>query len=534
MSDALPGRSHDTTDGFLLPAVPVTSLADYRAAGGGRGLERARELGPDQTIAEVRLARLRGRGGAGFPTGAKWASVRTAPGDVRYVAVNAAEGEPGTFKDRALMRASPYQLLEGLAIAALAVGAQEAFVAVKHTFSAEIAGLTRAIDEMAADGWFDVAVSVVLGPDEYLFGEEKAMLEVIEGNAPLPRLLPPYQQGLFATGVQLGWQAHDAGPGTPTAALGGGGAAPGPGPGGEGAGQTSEAFAQAAGPAGQAPRSAGQAPRSAGQAPRSAGQAPGQANPTLVNNVETLCNVPHILANGAEWFRGFGTEQSPGIVVATVVGDVAHAGVAEVELGVSLRDVIDLIGGGPRPGRTLKAAFSGISNPVLTGGDLDTPLTYEDFAAIGNGLGAAGFIVYDDSACMVEVARLFSQFLYVESCGQCPACKLGTQAITERLDSVELGRGTDLDIETIGGRLRTVTDANRCALPVEEQNIVASVLRAFPEEFVDHLEGRGCPRPRALVMPKLVDIVDGEAVYDEHYELKQPDWTYADGAPAEA
>jgi len=465
--------AHDTSEGFLLPPEPIASLADYRAIGGGTGLERARALGPEQTIQEVTLARLRGRGGAGFPTGVKWASVRNAPGDTKYVAVNAAEGEPGTFKDRAILRANPYQVLEGTAIAALSVGAREAFIAIKERSTVEIARLRSAMEEMAAAGMFEVGVSLVLGPDEYLFGEEKAMLEVIEGNAPLPRLLPPYQHGLFATGVQLGWQTHDAEPGT---------------------------------------------------------EASRQMNPTLVNNVETLANVPHILARGAEWFRGFGTPQSPGVVVCTVVGDVVHPAVGEVELGVSLRDAIARIGGGARPGRTVKAVFSGVSNPVLVPADLDTPLTHEDFAGIGNGLGAAGFVVYDDTTCMVEVASLFSRFLWVESCGQCPACKLGTQAITERLVAVESGQGTDLDIEVIGARLRGVTDANRCALPIEEQSVVSSLLVAFPEEFVAHLEGRGCPTPRALTMPKLVDLEGGRATYDPHQEHKQPDWTYADAA----
>ncbi|HEY2430013.1 MAG TPA: NADH-ubiquinone oxidoreductase-F iron-sulfur binding region domain-containing protein [Acidimicrobiales bacterium] len=471
--------AEDTAEGFLLPPRPVTSLEEYRSRGGGEGLDRARRLGPDQTIQEVHLARLRGRGGAGFPTGTKWRSIRSAPGDVKYLAVNAAEGEPGTFKDRALMRANPYQLLEGVIIAALAVGAREAFLAVKHSFSPEIAALRRALEEMGSAGWLDVPVRVVEGPDEYLFGEEKALLEVIEGNAPLPRQLPPYQYGLFATGVQLGWAAHGAEPGTP----------PPPG---------------------------------------------GSVNPTLVNNVETLSNVPHILARGAEWFRGFGTEGSPGIIVCTVVGDVVRDGVGEVEMGVTLRDAIDRIGGGVPAGRTIKAVFSGVSNPVLVDADLDTPLTYEDFASAGSGLGAAGFIVYDDTTCVVELALLLSRFLYIESCGQCPACKLGTQAITEALVNLQEGQGSELDIEIIGARLRNVTDGNRCALPIEEQNVVSSLLRHFAEEFVEHLEGRGCTSERELVVPKLVDIVDGRAVYDEHYRFKLPDWTYADGTPPEA
>src|SRR5579864_5961618 len=193
--------ARDTTEGFLLPPVPVTSLAEYEQNGGCRGLRKAQQLGPAGTIAEIGRSGLRGRGGAGFPTGRKWESIRSAPG-THYFAVNGAEGEPGTFKDRAILRANPYQLLEGAAIACLAVGATEGFIAVKHTFVRELAGLRRAAQEMTAAGALgQVPLTIVEGPDEYLFGEEKALLEVIEGKAPLPRMFPPYQQGLFATGI---------------------------------------------------------------------------------------------------------------------------------------------------------------------------------------------------------------------------------------------------------------------------------------------------------------------------------------------
>jgi NADH-quinone oxidoreductase subunit F len=172
--------------------------------------------------------------------------------------------------------------------------------------------------------------------------------------------------------------------------------------------------------------------------------------------------------------------------------------------------------------------FSGVSNPVVTGDQLGTALTYEAFEQAGSGMGAGGFIVYDDTACMVEVARLFSRFLAVESCGQCPPCKIGSQAITERLARIEAGAGTEQDVAEIGGWLDRVTDGNRCYLAVEERVLVASMLRAFPEEFTAHLEGNGCPFPRPVVFPKLVDLGGGRAVYDDGYHLKQPDWTYAD------
>lgn len=231
---------------FLLPSAPVRSFEDYLAtATGGGGVARAQELGPDATIEELTRAGLRGRGGAGFPTGRKWASIAGQPGTRRFVVCNGAEGEPGTFKDRALLRANPYQLVEGVIIAAFAVGADTAYICVKSSFERERELVTTAIQDFQQAGICrDCEVIVVSGPDEYLFGEEKAMLEVFEGKPPLPRLSPPYESGLFASGPQSGWEST-----TPVAI-------------------------------------------------RNTGP-----NPTLVNNVETLSNVPHILVHGADWFR---------------------------------------------------------------------------------------------------------------------------------------------------------------------------------------------------------------------------------------
>jgi NADH:ubiquinone oxidoreductase subunit F (NADH-binding) len=458
----------DTTT--LLPSPAITELADYLSAGGGRGVIRAWELGGEGVIEEIERAGLRGRGGAGFPTAQKWRSVRNAGLGVTYAVCNAAEGEPGTFKDRALLRANPYQMLEGLAIAAFAVDAREVFIALKASFEMEVEVVTRAVREIEhADLLGGLTVGIVTGPEEYLFGEEKALLEVIEGNEPLPRWLPPYMHGLFATAPQLGWEAQEAEDG---------------GSGTEG------------------------------------------SNPTLVNNVETLANVPHILANGADWFRSKGTEESPGTVLVTVVGDVETAQVLEVELGTPLRAVLELCGA-PRPNRTIKAVLSGVSNVVLPATDLDVPLSYEHLRGIGSGLGSAGFIVYDDTACMVEVAATMSRFLAVESCGQCPACKLGTGAITTALQRLTRLVADDADIDRIHRSLLTVSDANRCFLPVEEQQLVGSILRAFPEDFAAHLEGR-CPAPRTIPVPKIVDITDGRAIYDERQARKRPDWTYAE------
>ena len=458
---------------FLLPSEPIESLDAYLATDvGGSGVRRAHELGPAETIDVVSRSGLRGRGGGGFPTGQKWAGVAAQSGARRYLVCNGAEGEPGTFKDRALLRANPYQLVEGMVIAAFAVGAAEAFICLKASFRRELDAVTRAVQEFQTAGICgDCKVTIVAGPDEYLFGEEKAMLEVIEGNEPLPRWLPPYLHGLFATAPQMGWQSHD-----------------------NAAGSTNSG---------------------------------GGSNPTLVNNVETLSNIPHILVRGAEWFRSMGTADSPGTIVTTVVGDVVAPDVGEVEMGASLRAVIDAVGSGPVAGRSVKAVFSGVANAVVTARDLDVSVSYEGFEAIGSGMGSAGFIVYDDTTCMVDAAYRFSRFLSIESCGQCPPCKLGSSAITEHLERIETGVGNDGDLDAITGWLGHVTDGSRCFLAAEEQIVITSILRAFPEEFSEHIELGRCPRPRRLPIPKLIDLADGRAVYDDSIWRKQPDWTYA-------
>src|SRR5437764_2982750 len=275
----------------LLPPEPIESLDQHLATEtGGLGLERAVEIGPAATVREVERAGLRGRGGGGFPTGRKWAGVAAQTGARRYLVVNGAEGEPGTFKDRALMRANPFQLVEGAIIAGFAVGAAEVFIALKASFERELQAVTAAVQEMQEAGICrDCQVTIVRGPDEYLFGEEKALLEVIEGNAPLPRLFPPHEHGLFATAPQTGWEAKEPPPGE-------------------------------------------------------AGRL--ESNPTLVNNVETLSNVPHILAHGADWFRSMGTPESPGNLVCTVVGDVVAPDVGEIELGTALGAAVDAVGSG--------------------------------------------------------------------------------------------------------------------------------------------------------------------------------------------
>lgn len=417
--------------GHLLPDRPVPSLDDYLKQGGGEGLERAHALGAEQVVAEIRSSGLRGRGGAGFPTGVKWRGTAAEAGP-RYVVCNAAEGEPGTFKDRALMRANPYQLLEGVAIAAFAMDAAEAVIGIKASFRTEIARLDGAAAEMIAAGMLEgTELRLAEGPDDYLFGEETGLLEVIEGRDPLPRLYPPYVQGL-------------------------------------------------------------------------ASRPDGTSSPTVVNNVETLSNVPHILARGVDWFRSIGTERSPGTMVFTVCGDVRRETVVELPLGSPLSALIYEHGKGLEAGRRPRAVVSGVANRPLTAAELETPLAFEAMADIGSGLGAGGFLVYDDTTCIVEMAAALSGFLQTASCGQCPPCKLGTTTFASGFGDIVDGGGSLEELEELAAWTGRVTDANRCGLGTGQRHLAAGVLEAFTEEIVACMERR-CPGHRGLLAPVILD-----------------------------
>lgn len=459
---------------WLLPDQPVASLDDYVGRGGLDGLLAARASSPEEVIDIVGRAGVRGRGGAGFPTARKWAGVRGAAStdDECFVVVNAAEGEPGTFKDRALLRANPYAVLEGALIAAHCVDARRIVFATKTIYAEQLGAVRRAVTELASGGWLqDLDLSIVEGPDHYLFGEETALLEVVEGDDPLPRQIPPYLYGLYTTGPQLGWSAGiDDSPGGPAIA---------------------------------------------------------SSNPVVVNNAETLGHVALVCRHGPAWFRDLGTDDSPGPAIVTISGDVRRPVVVEVPLGVRLGELIEEVAGGPPPGRTVKAVLSGVANPVLPADRLDAPVSYEGLSAAGGGLGSAGFIVYDDRRNMVDVAYQVSKFLHVESCGQCNACKLGTQHITALLEQLVDGVDPEVDVgATFRRQLAGVTDAARCYLPTQEQHLIASLLDRFPDDVA--LRVAGIPGDPDVVLPKLVDLRDGGAELASEPPYKHPDWTYRD------
>jgi NADH:ubiquinone oxidoreductase subunit F (NADH-binding) len=452
----------------VLDRAPCPNLDAYRATGGGGGLQAAVKLGPAAVIEEIAASGLRGRGGGGFPTGRKWTTVAEArsPGYPTTVVVNAAEGEPATFKDRALLRRNPFKVLEGALIAAFAMGANSVVVGLKASASREHRRLRRAMAEVQAAGWADgLELRLVLGPDAYLFGEETALLEVIEGRQPLPRVTPPYRRGLedddtrSAGGVAL--------------AVPGGGDEP----------------------------------------------------PALVDNVETLANVPAIVAEGADWYRSLGTERSPGTIICTLVGDTLRHGVAEFEMGTPVAEMVGRIGQGPRPGRRLESLLPGVAGPLLPAHLFDTPLTYEDLEAVGSSLGSAGFTAFDEQVDPVAIAHGVARFLAVESCGQCEPCKRDGLALAEDLDTIRRNAATADDVSAVSDRLSTVTDGARCFLAYQQERVIGSVLRLWPDQLAAHAERRVAPSAPVLIAP-LVDLAEGQARYDERHARKQPDWSY--------
>jgi NADH-quinone oxidoreductase subunit F len=471
-----------TTVHRVLFPHPLATLDEYLQAGGGEGLEAARKVGPDSLIAEIEASGLRGRGGAGFPTGTKWRTVaenRSAE-EPATVVVNGAEGEPGTFKDRTILRNNPYQVVEGALIAARAVGADGAILALKASFGPELQRLREVVNEIQAAGWADgVELAVFEGPSEYLYGEETALLEVIDGRDPFPRIAPPFRRGVKEV-VETESDAES--------------------------GSGLSAHVDMAGPEDES-----------------------VAPPTLVDNVETLANVPRIIARGAAWFRTAGTEKSPGTIVCTVTGSTQRHGVGEVIMGTTLREVIEEVGGGVRPGRKVKAVMTGVSNGLLPASLLDTPLTYEDMSAAGSGLGTGGFMVFDDTDDLVALAAGVSRFLAVESCGQCTPCKQGGLAIADLLAALSRSEATADAVANIGSHVSTVADRSRCYLATQHQAVVASLFEKFPDEVAGHAGTQPQVAGREpLLVAELLDIDDGSATVDERHAQKQPDWSFDD------
>jgi NADH-quinone oxidoreductase subunit F len=454
----------------VLDQRPVRSLREYVEMGGGNAARLARQASPEEVVELLCTSGLRGRGGAGFPTGPKWRTVAASRSkrDVTTVVVNAAEGEPGTFKDRALLRTNPYRVLEGAMIAATTMRSDQICIGIKGTFAQEISRLTSAISEMREAGWLDdLDVQFVLGPSSYLFGEETALLEVIEGRQPFPRVTPPYRRG-----VQVG------------------------------------------------------STRSAGRV-NLATSGGNEAPPALVDNVETLANVPLIVDLGAEWFRELGSERSPGTVICTVTGATRRSAVGEVAMGSTLREVIDLIGWGPRPGHSVQIVIAGTANAFISSDLLDTPLTYEAMKDAGSGLGSAGFIVFDERTEPASVAAGVARFLSIESCGQCEHCKGDGLDIAERLRRSLGEEFTSADITTMRQQAASVAIGARCNLAQQQATVTESLLALFPTSLGSRPHAAIGPIEPVTIAP-IEELAGGRAILDARQLNKQPDWSYGD------
>lgn len=403
------------------------SLKSYLERGGYQALRKALgEYQPTAIIEMVKRSGLRGRGGAGFPTGVKWGFVPTDSDLPRYLLCNADEGEPGTFKDRQLLERDPHQVLEGILIASYAIGARTAYIYMRGEFLEGTRAMERALDEAYHEGFlgadilgsgFDLAVILHRGAGAYICGEETALIESLEGKRGEPRIRPPFpaMKGLYQC-------------------------------------------------------------------------------PTIVNNVETLCNLPHILLRGPEWYASLGTPKSTGTRIFSVSGHVRFPGNYELPLNATLRELIFQEAGGLREGRQLKAVIPGGSSaPVLTPEHLDVGLDFESLAAAGSMGGSGGVIVLDDTTCMVKVGEIINRFYHHESCGQCTQCREGTAWLHKVLKRIEEGRGRMADLELLPDVCDNMTGQTICVLSDSAAMPTLSYLKFFREEFEAHITEGGCP-----------------------------------------
>ncbi|MDD8025916.1 MAG: NADH-ubiquinone oxidoreductase-F iron-sulfur binding region domain-containing protein [Acidobacteriota bacterium] len=402
-------------------------IEDYVLRGGYGALAKALfEMTASAVIEAVEASGLRGRGGAGFPTGFKWRIVRNAAGHPKHVVGNADEGDPGAYMDRGLLEGNPHAILEGMIIGAYAVGASEGCLYVRAEYPLAVANIRRAVDQARDCGLlgenilgseFHFDVRVAQGAGAFVSGEETALIASIEGRRPHPRPRPPYPS---------------------ESGLGG--------------------------------------------------------RPTVINNVETWANIAPIIDRGPDWFASVGAKRSRGTKIFSLVGRVRRTGLVEVPMGVSLRDIIEDIGGGALPGHTLKAVQTGgPSGGCLPAASLDVKVDYEDLARAGSIMGSGGLIVLDDRACMVDVARYFVGFAAEESCGKCAPCRIGTRRLRDMLDRIVAGLAEPADLDRLESLARTVQAASLCGLGRTAVNPVLSTLRYFCAEYKAHIEDRSCP-----------------------------------------
>ena len=405
----------------LCGRIDPDNFDDYLAAGGYTAVSTAlTTMRPAGVIRLIEDSGLRGRGGAGYPTGLKWATVAKAAGERKYLICNADEGDPGAFMDRAILEGTPHAVLEGMIIAAYAVGASSGYIYVRAEYPLAVQRLKRAMREAErhnllghaiCGSGFDLKLEIRLGAGAFVCGEETALIASVEGGRGLPRPRPPYP-------AERGLHGY----------------------------------------------------------------------PTLINNVETYANIPLIVTRGADWFAAAGTERSRGTKVFALSGKVRHTGLIEVDMGTTLGEIVNDIGGGVPDGRALKAVQTGgPSGGCIPADRLDTPVTYEDLGAVGSIMGSGGMIVIDETTCMVDMVRYFMQFCMEESCGKCVPCRAGTVQIHRLLGKFCEHRATPADLETLEKLCDLVRETSLCGLGQSAPNPVRSALRFFRQEFLDRM-----------------------------------------------
>ncbi len=402
-------------------------INEYIACDGYQALAKAlTSMTPAEVIEEVKASGLRGRGGAGFPTGLKWQFAAGYEGPVKYVCCNADEGDPGAFMDRSVLEGDPHSVIEAMAIAAYAIGSNQGYIYVRAEYPIAVKRLKIAIGQAKEMGFvggdifgtgFSFDIDVRLGAGAFVCGEETALMTSIEGNRGEPRPRPPFpaERGLFN-------------------------------------------------------------------------------KPTLLNNVETYANIPWIINNGAAAYAAMGTEKSKGTKVFALGGKITNTGLVEIPMGTPLREVIEDIGGGVPNGKKFKAAQTGgPSGGCIPASLIDTPLDYENMAAIGSIVGSGGLIVMDEDNCMVDIAKFFLEFTMDESCGKCSPCRIGTKRMYEILEKITSGNGTLEDVETLDELSHHINETALCGLGQTAPKPVISTLKYFRDEYIAHVVDKKCP-----------------------------------------
>ncbi len=406
--------------------IDPEDIYDYIAEDGYAALVKALQRAPEEVIKEVERSGLRGRGGAGFPTGKKWAMARRAEGEEKIVICNADEGDPGAYMDRTILESNPHQILEGMAICAYAIGAQKGIVYVRAEYPLAVRTVLQAVEQAKELGLlgrgilgsaFHFEMEVFQGSGAFVCGEETALIQSVEGKRGMPQYRPPYpvQKGLWG-------------------------------------------------------------------------------QPTVVNNVKTLASIPVVMSHGAAWYRGIGTQKSPGTAIFSVVGDVVHAGLVEIPLGIRLGTLIfDICGGIPKKKKFKAVQIGGPSGGCLPADFLETRVDFDSLSDAGAMMGSGGMVVMDEDTCMVDVARYFLDFTQKESCGKCTFCRIGTHHLLHILKRITKGEGREGDLEQLEMLSQDLRKGSLCGLGRTASNPVLTSLQYFRDEYEAHIKEKRCP-----------------------------------------